>query len=277
MYLGAPRANRKPVLHLFTPDGYPVGVAKVGVTPLAQKLVRDERDALLALDRERVPALRAPEVLRYGTWHDMPVLVLDALPTDCRRQPLADDNLAEAMTQVAALADTGDAALAESGWWAGLADRLQSARPTRARESLLSTLQWMESKAGDTTLRFGAWHGDWTPWNMASTSSGLLVWDWERFATGVPLGLDGMHYSLQTRLSGNARDALWAARGSLTRAPELLAPFDLDADTARLTAALYLAELAVRLVADDQAGAGSRLGAVDQWLLPALNVGVAAL
>jgi hypothetical protein len=86
-----------------------------------------------------------------------------------------------------------------------------------------------------------------------------------------------MHYSLQTRLNGNARDALSAARGSLTRAPELLAPFDLDADTARLTAALYLAELAVRLVADDQAGAGSRLGAVDQWLLPALNVGVAAL
>ena len=33
MYLGAARANRKPVLQLFTPTGDPVGVAKIGVSP----------------------------------------------------------------------------------------------------------------------------------------------------------------------------------------------------------------------------------------------------
>jgi hypothetical protein len=275
MYLGAPRANRKPVLHLFTPDGDPVGVAKIGITPLARDLVRAERDALLALDRSQLQALRAPEVLRYGTWHDMPVMVIDALPTDGRRQSLTDERLVEAMVQVAGLASTGDAPLRESGWWAGLSPRLEGARSTPARDSVLSTLHWLESKAGATSLRFGAWHGDWTPWNMASTADGLLVWDWERFATGVPVGFDAMHCWLQTKLTAERRDPLTSARESLARAPELLAPFGVEADAARLTAALYLAELAVRHLADDQQAAGSRLSSIEQWLIPALNVGVA--
>lgn len=277
MYLGAARANRKPVLHLFTPNGDPVGVAKIGVSPLARELVRAERDALNAIDHARVPALRVPEVLSYGTWHDMPVMVLDALPTHARRQPLSDQHLAEAMMQVAALSDTGEAALADSGWWAGLAPRLDGARRTRSRESLLSALHWLESKAGDTTLRFGAWHGDWTPWNMAPTVDGLLVWDWERFATGVPVGFDALHHSLQSSITGARRDPLTSARASLTQAPELLAPLGVGTQAARLTAALYLAELAVRHLADDQEAAGARLGSVDQWLIPALNVGVATL
>lgn len=277
MYVGAPRANRKPVLHLFTPAGEPVGVAKIGVSPLARDLVRAERDALNAIDHDRVPALRVPRVLRYGVWHGMPVMVLDALPTHDRRQPLADGHLARAMAQVASLADTGEASLAESGWWAGLEPRLQQARKTRALDSLLSTLRWLERKAGDATLRFGAWHGDWTPWNMAPTVSGLLLWDWERFGTGVPVGFDALHHALQSGLNADRCDPLMAARDTLARAPELLAPLGVGAEAARLTAPLYFAELAVRHLADDQEAAGARLGSVDRWLIPALNVGVASL
>jgi hypothetical protein len=277
MYLGAPRPNRKPVLHLFTPNGEPVGVAKIGVSPLARELVRAERDALNAIDRSRVPALRVPEVLRYGVWQDMPVMVLDALPTHDRRHPLTADHLAEAMAQVASLADTGDAALAESGWWAGLAPRLDDARRTRARESLISALGGLGSKVGDETLRFGAWHGDWTPWNMAPTVSGLLVWDWERFATGVPVGFDALHHALQSYLNDARPDPLAAARECVGDAPRLLAPFGIGAEAARLTAILYLAELAVRHLADDTERAGARLGSVDRWLIPALNAGVAEL
>jgi hypothetical protein len=181
------------------------------------------------------------------------------------------------MAQVACLADTGDVTLAESGWWAGLGPRLEGARRTPARESLLSTLRSLERTAGASTLRFGAWHGDWTPWNMAATVSGLLVWDWERFATGVPVGFDALHYSMQSSLNGARPDALSSARETLDRAPQLLEPFGVAADAARLIAALYLAELAVRHLADDQESAGARLGSIDRWLIPALNAGVTTL
>jgi hypothetical protein len=45
-------------------------------------------------------------------------------------------------------------------------------------------------------LPVGAWHGDWTPWNMARVpgEDRVRLWDWERFETGVPRGIDRFHY-----------------------------------------------------------------------------------
>ena len=49
---------------------------------------------------------------------------------------------------------------------------------------------------------------------MANLADALLVWDWERFATGVPLGFDAVHHELQKRIqsTGDARDAVEADR-----------------------------------------------------------------
>ena len=51
MHLGTARANRKPVLQLMTPQGQPVGFAKIGTSPLTRALVEAERDALTRLGR----------------------------------------------------------------------------------------------------------------------------------------------------------------------------------------------------------------------------------
>jgi hypothetical protein len=119
-------------------------------------------------------------------------------------------------------------------------------------------------------LTFGAWHGDWSPWNMASTASGLLVWDWERFASGVPLGFDALHYWLQSEVGPQHRDPLAAATDCFEHAAALLAPFGIDPARARLTAALYVADVASRYLVDRQAAAGAPLGAPGTWLIPAL-------
>ncbi len=47
-----------------------------------------------------------------------------------------------------------------------------------------------------TVLDFAAWHGDWSPWNMAWRDRKVQLWDWERFKTGVPVGMDRLHYVL---------------------------------------------------------------------------------
>jgi len=47
---------------------------------------------------------------------------------------------------------------------------------------------------GATSVPFSCWHGDWTAWNMGRSRGKVLVWDWERFETGVPSGLDPLHY-----------------------------------------------------------------------------------
>ena len=117
----------------------------------------------------------------------------------------------------------------------------------------------------------GSWHGDLTPWNCASVDGAVLVWDWERFDTDVPVGFDLLHFSLQASLarpgspSRNEPDALLAS------AAARLAPLGLNQDQATFTAVAYLIEIATRYLVDDQAAAGANVGGVERWLLPAVQ------
>jgi hypothetical protein len=277
MHLGAARANRKPVLQLLTADGVTVGFAKIGVSPLTSELVKSEQGALVRLGRAGLSGLRVPPVLHAGRWQGLQVLVLGPLPVWQRRVRLAPGALPRAMAEIARVAGIERAQLAESGYWQGLAGRLAAADQTPDRSGLAAAVDEIGTRAGGRELRFGAWHGDWTPWNMASTGAGLLVWDWERFTVGVPLGFDALHWWLQSQVVPGRRDPRAAAAGCVAGAARLLAPLDIPADKSRLTALAYLAELATRYLADRQAAAGARLGAPGQWLIPALAAGAAQL
>ena len=141
---------------------------------------------------------------------------------------------------------------------------------------LAAAVDRLVERRGDTVLEFGAWHGDWAPWNMAALADAVLVWDWERFTPGVPFGFDAVHHELHARLE-RGEDAAVAVDATLNRAPVLLEPFGVTGDAAEVTALLHLVDLAVRYLADQQAEAGARLGFLGSWLLPVLVTRVGAL
>jgi hypothetical protein len=277
LHLGAARANRKPVLQLLTADGSTVAFAKVGHSELARQLVRDEQAALDQIGAARLATVTVPAVRHLGSWAGLDVLVLSALPVWQPRRELAAGQLAAAMGEVALLAGTGQQPVAASSYWGQLGRRLARAPASPDRLALQRELAGLGARHGGTVLSFGAWHGDWTPWNMACTRDGLLVWDWERFAVGVPVGFDPLHYWLQAAAVSPQRDPADAAAECVRRAPELLAPLGAGPAAARLTALLYLSELSARYLTDRQAEAGARLGAPGRWLLPALAGGLSQL
>src|ERR1700729_789812 len=196
-YLSAPRANRKPVLQLLSPQGQPAGFAKIGTSPLTQALVQAQHDALIRLGRAVLPDVTVPRVLHYGKWREMNVLVLSALPVWLRRRPVGAAQLAAAMNSVASVGGLSREPLAGGSYLPRLTSRLAAADESTERDTLLGALGTLAARSGDARLVLGSWHGDWTPWNMASTRGGLLVWDWERFTEGAPLGFDALHYQLQ--------------------------------------------------------------------------------
>ena len=265
MYVGAPRANRKPVLQLIAPDGSAIGFAKIGISPLARQLVRDERDALGLLANAGLRNLIAPRVLHDGVWEGMPVMVLEPLAVEQKRVPLRAGQLEAAMAEVARVAGVEHLQLATSDYWLNLHERLADADQSADRRMLEAVLSELHARAGKETVEFGSWHGDWTPWNMASIRRGLLVWDWERFSTGVPVGFDALHHRLQGEVAPGRKAPLEAATDLATRSES------------PLVALLYLAELATRSLTDRQAAAGARLGATSRWLIPAIAAGTAAL
>ncbi len=277
MHIGAARANRKPVLQLLTTSGTTVGFAKIGADPLTKELVRAERDALADLSRSRLTRLQVPQVLHSGRWGDLDVLVLSPLPVWQRRIQLGGSQLISAMQELSEVAGTSREPLTGSRYWQRLTARLDATDDSADRRALLRALSQLPARAGGIQLTFGSWHGDWTSWNMASTRVGLLVWDWERFACGVPIGFDALHHWLQARVVGARADPRASAADCIRLAPEILAPFGTDAAQARTTALAYVADLAVRYLADRQAEAGARLGAPGRWLIPALAAWAAHL
>ncbi len=277
MHLGPARANRKPVLQVLSTGGETVGFAKVGISELTRELVLAEHRALTRISQAGLASVATPEVLHLGRWRGLDVLVLGALPVWLPRRPLPADQLAAAMAEVAGLGGLRQEKLAGGDYLAGLCGRLGTADPGADRDALRTALRTLEADAGDAVLDYGHWHGDWTPWNMASTHQGLLLWDWERFTGGVPAGFDALHHRLQTQVVPKRREPLAAAQECIETAPAQLAPFGVGADEARLTALLYLADLATRYLVDRQATAGARLGSPGTWLIPAIASAVGRL
>jgi len=269
LHIGPARANRKPVLQLIDPDGETFGFGKLGTGPLTRRLVRDETAALTALGDSGLSRLRVPSVLHAGQWRGLQVLIQSALPVWLPRAPLTGRRLTNAMLDIAGCCGYVTGSLGGGAYWHEMRGRLAAVGDRPEGVALASAAELLVRHAGDTTFRYGSWHGDWAPWNMANVADALLVWDWERFATGVPLGFDALHHELQKRIQSTG-DAKAAVEATVHRAGELLAPFRVPPEGREVTALLYLVDLAVRYLTDRQAEAGARLGVLGTWLLPVL-------
>ncbi|HEY1174541.1 MAG TPA: hypothetical protein VGF17_00160, partial [Phytomonospora sp.] len=276
VHIGPARANRKPVVQLLTEHGQTIAFAKIGVNPLTQRLVAEETEALQRLAKAELGKVTVPGVRHAGVWREHQVLVQQALPIWTDRVAVAPGRLAEAMREIATLEGVHNRRLDESDYLATLRARLDALDDTAdARELRAAAVELLDAAAGER-VTFGAWHGDWTPWNMAMLADTVLVWDWERFCLEAPVGFDALHYRLQHDIVIAHREPSAAVDHCIGKAGALLAPFfpanpdPAPARLARLTALLYLIDLATRYLTDRQAEAGARLGALGTWLLPVL-------
>jgi hypothetical protein len=269
IHIGPARANRKPVLQLLSTEGETFAFGKIGSGTLTRSLVRAETAALNTLGHSNLTKLAVPRVLHAGQWRGLEVLIQSALPVWLPRATLNQRRLTAAMLDVAGCQGLTNGSLTGSAYWEKLQARLAAVADRPEGAALAAAVSVLAAHSGGTTLRYGAWHGDWAPWNMANLENALLVWDWERFATGVPLGFDAIHHELQRRIQSTG-DARAAVEATVRRSDELLAPFGVAPVSREITALLYLVDLAVRYLTDRQAEAGARLGVLGTWLLPVL-------
>ena len=266
VHIGAPRANQKPVLELMDGTGRAVAFGKLGVNPLTDQLVRAETSALTVLASRRLPHVMHPTVLARLSWQGHPLLLQSPLPVERATRPPAA-LVATAAREVAGPSETHRGYLSESGFFSRLSARLSSLPPSEVGELLNNSLLALASERA--RLSFCAWHGDWTPWNMAAAANRLMVWDWERYDSEVPEGFDQLHHAFQSAVQRNPRGAPVHARKLVARAPQVLGW--MDELTARATTRLYFLEIASRYLKDGQAQSGGRLGHVLPWAAAALT------
>ena len=252
MSIGAVRANRKPVLHVLTPDGRTLGFAKLGLSPLARRLVSGEADNLRLLAQHDFQHLELPRVIHHGTWNGHELLVMTALPAPLRRTHATSALPVQAMAELAECDGTSTSSLAESPWFRGVVDTTAETRDSSA-DRFHGLLERLRHRSGDQTVRFGSWHGDWGPWNMVWVGDRVRLWDWERFARGVPYGLDALYYAVPLP---QAKANIAPLRKSTVKA---LARLSLDRDEAELLLPLYVTALCARFLPDSLTEHGQQL------------------
>ncbi|RKS72069.1 hypothetical protein BZB76_4882 [Actinomadura pelletieri DSM 43383] len=266
--LGSARANRKPILHVLSERGEPLAFVKVGDTGTARGLLAGEADALRYLDGRLSGRLHVPRLLYHGTWRSLDLLVLEPLPTSARGwRPRGQAPVAE-MRALFEVGGVDRTALRDGPFLDAVAASVADVADDRQRDRFGEVVEHVGKAHGDLVLDFGAWHGDWTPWNMAWHRGVLRLWDWERFARGVPNGFDLLHYRLQEamRTASGPPYATWP-----DGAAAVLEPLGLTGEAAAATVRLYLLELCRRYLLAAQEPIGGPLRPDAERLLGLLH------
>jgi hypothetical protein len=257
--LGPERPNRKPVVQVTRTDGTASCWVKVAHNPLTVRLLEREAMALEALE-PLAEVLYLPRVVATRDWGSGAALATAPLPDpDTARVPRE--------TLISVVRDVhGTAKLAPVEAEAKPLTELV-ANPRLGGLTRLAA----EVQAQQDRLQPGAWHGDLHSGNLAMAPDGRAVlWDWERWESGVPLGADLLHHDLQAdRAAGTPLRSV--AEGLVRTASERLSELDVPAAAAELVVRDYLIRLAARYAADNPHPAQGGPGDVEEWLVPALH------
>jgi len=269
------RANRKPVLRLMDSSGATVAFVKVGGNPLTAELVRGEAAALRRVSQSNLRHLLVPRVRSSHSWNQLELLVLEPLPIGHRsRQPTAP-MVTRAAVELATSQGVTRGRLAASPYWRRTLSRVAELPRDQHVVRLESAIRAIEETHASLELPFGAWHGDWASWNYASRGGRLVVWDFERFDTEVPLGFDLCHLLAQEALPGADADFTLSTSRSWAEVEAALGPFDVSGRAARLVFMVYLVEISLRWIGDRQPEMGDGMAALARvlgWLDDSIRV-----
>lgn len=267
--VGSARANRKPILNVHAVGGGEIGFAKVGLAPLTDSLVRHEAEVLDRLPSAAAGNFILPPKLHSGRWQDHEVLLMGALRPDIRQKLRGVPKKAAAA--IITSVPVTYSSIADSEWLAGLQKSLEPLRKTDDG-ALPELLDAFTAACGSVELPFGAWHGDFGPWNMAYTSTLPMIWDWERYGTTVPAGLDVAHYTAHQALRkigdmAAARESLENAVPGPLREVVFLATSAGLPDPRQLTAicSAYLFTIATRFTLDAHTPDGISVRPLARW------------
>jgi hypothetical protein len=247
--LGPRGILRKPVIHALSRRGRPLAHVKVGWDPLTREAVERERRALEAWDTAPTTGVRVPRLLYGGRWRDLEMVAVSALPRGIRPFPARASEALAAVRQIADVNGTTEGALELSTYWRRLGERTSRvlARPDAEASRVLSGfLGRLAERFGGVALRFGRWHGDFSPWNIGLLGDRLVVWDWEQSTTDVPVGFDALHFGFQVAFLLRRKALADAVAQSRAEGLPLLVALGLSDTAAEATVTLYVLELFLR-------------------------------
>ncbi len=232
---GPPRANQKPVLQAIDRFGRTVAFAKLAWNDLTTTLLAHEQAVLTDLATRQLGPVEIPQVIGAGIVEGVNWLALSPVRAHFSRHALTHLDAADSIARATGVESSslGQADLAEA-----------LTRRANGLSLAAATVERLLNEHGTQPLQIGSWHGDFVPWNMSAGKSTVAVWDWERFATGVPTGFDQLHFAMQVAVHRTGMTVAQAISTTRTALPRLLSTVEPAGRAATFDA--YLAEMLIR-------------------------------
>jgi len=257
---------RKPILHVFSQTGKPLGFIKVGWNTWTKEGVRQEKAALTAYG-SRPRGFGVPNLLSLSDWHGHNLLATAPLPERVTKIG-ADAGMPDAsvLREINGLSEVAARPLAESSWWLRARGRIRDVVDRVARQALTQATERINAAYGQATLDFGFCHGDFTPWNLGQASGRIYVWDWESSVPDAPVGFDAVHYLFQVGFVEHHLPLEEAAVTAARSACPVLLELGVRAEYCGLVTVLHLVDLFLRHEA-----ARASAGAPDERFYPSIS------
>lgn len=237
--LGPRRYNRKPVVQIMDPTGRSLAFAKLACDPATAVFVDNETQWLRRAGSAGFAAVRVPEVIADGAYNNKALLTVSAVPPDGHRPNRLDAaRLAAMALDVAAISSIEMTTVDDSR----ALDQIEQCAADANDTQLTAAAAAVRGAFGERALQIGAWHGDFSPWNMLSTDTHTWLIDWEFAGDAMPVGADLLHNRVMVQTHLNSVDINAALAALPYAADGLLASVGSESDT-EAALAIYLLEL----------------------------------
>lgn len=200
--LGDPNNYRKVIALIFDKNENPVAFGKIGYTPQAKSLIKNERQTLKSINTTDIPSAAIPKMLGYGET-DSCFWLLQSTLMNGHTSPihLGDEHfnflcdLARNTVQVKPLSSSilceyFQRGLKDSSL--GIKKEFESER--HFIEILRNQVLALTSEKLEKQWLFTATHGDFAPWNMRLAQGQLALFDWEYYLSSAPAGWDIFYF-----------------------------------------------------------------------------------
>lgn len=241
--------HQSQVFYALSPEGTPLAFAKVGWNDHTQSLLAAEADVLRNWDRAPSHVVEPPNLIYFGLWNGLALLVTAPLDVDLSVHSSRDDPQVGAIRAIAESGRRSRERVGTSRYWHQTrlrVDEVSTHQSLGDQTLLASAYARLGASLFDRSLEFGAWHGDWLPWNFSPQRGRLLVWDWEYSSSMVPLGFDVLHFFYGVAFYALRTDVADAFRASRIRSRPFLSELGIPPHEADTVYALFVLETVLR-------------------------------
>jgi len=200
--LGDPNDYRKVTALIFDKNENPVAFGKMGCTPQAKSLIKNERHALELMNAADIQSATIPKMLGSGgTESSFWLLQSPLMKSHTSPNNLCDEHfnflcdLAHNTTQAIPLSSS---ALYEYFQRVLKEPSLSIKKEFESERHFIEKLrnQILDFKSEDLARQwpFSAAHGDFAPWNMRLVKGQLALFDWEHYLAAAPAGWDIFYF-----------------------------------------------------------------------------------